>query len=203
VNRANYHQSMRTLSRLAIACAALPLVAATAACSSGETATVDEGSAASVAVITSDCSVGAPGTPQTTAPAGAAVSTGLWVQWEGEGAPIMSVSDDAPPVSELVIADLVEGDGAAVAPGGTLTVNYCGVGLASGEIFDSSWTRGEPITFPLDGLIQGWIDGLPGMKVGGKRVLVIPGSLAYGSNPPPGIEPDETLAFAIELTAAA
>ncbi len=203
MNRANYHRGMRTLPRLAIACTALPLLVAMSACSSGDTATVDEGSASTVAVVTSDCAIGAPGTAQTTAPAGSAVSSGLWVDWAGDAAPIVTVSDDAPPVTELVIADLAEGSGPAVAPGGTLTVNYCGVGLSSGEIFDSSWTRGEPITVPLDGLIQGWIDGLPGMKVGGKRVLVIPGALAYGNSPPPGIEPDETLAFAIELTAAA
>ena len=189
--------------RLLVACCLTPLILATAACSSGETATVDQGSGTSVAVITSDCAIGAPGTPETAAPAGTAVSAGLWVNWSGDGAPVMTVSDDAPPVTELVIADLAEGTGPAVAPGGTLTLNYCGVGLTSGEIFDSSWTRGEPISFPLDGLIQGWIEGLPGMKVGGKRVLVIPGSLAYGNSPPPGIEPDETLAFAIELTAVA
>lgn len=194
---------MWTPPRLVIACVSLPLILATAACSSGDTATVDQGSATTVAVITSDCAMGAPGTEETTAPAGTAVTSGLWVQWDGETAPIMTVSTDAAPLNELVIADLVEGTGPAVAAGSTLTVNYCGVGLSSGQIFDSSWTRGEPITFPLDGLIQGWIDGLPGMKVGGKSVLVIPGALAYGNNPPPGIEPDETLAFAIELTAVA
>jgi peptidylprolyl isomerase len=192
----------RSLLKAATACSALGLLLTTAACSGGETSTVDEGSAATAAVTTSNCAIGPPGTAETTAPAGAVVSQGLWVQWDGDTAPIMSVSDDAPAVSSLVVADLVEGDGAAVAPGGNLTVNYCGVGLSSGEIFDSSWTRGEPISFPLDGLIQGWIDGLPGMKVGGKRVLVIPGALAYGSTPPPGIEPDETLAFAIELISA-
>ena len=72
-------------------------------------------------------------------------------------------------------------------------------------MFDSSWARGAPAAFPLDpgGLIQGWIDGLPGMKVGGERLLLIPGALAYGPNPPSGsgIEPDETLIFIVQVTA--
>ena len=97
------------------------------------------------------------------------------------------------------VAHVVEGDGAAVMAGDTLTVNYCGIGLQSRQMFDSSWTRGEPISFPLDGLIQGWIQGLPGMKVGGQRLLVIPGDLGYGPQGQGTILPNETLVFVVQL----
>jgi FKBP-type peptidyl-prolyl cis-trans isomerase len=95
------------------------------------------------------------------------------------------------------------GSGAEVKAGDTVTANYCGVGLGGKTVFDSSYQRGTPATFPLPGVIQGWQDGVPGMKVGGSRLLVIPGSLAYGANPPQGagIQPDETLVFVVELTA--
>ena len=82
-----------------------------------------------------------------------------------------------------------------------MTVDYCGVGLDSGAIFDSSWARGQPATFPLDGVILGWQEGIPGMKPGGRRLLIIPGDLAYGPNPPPGsgIGPNETLVFVVDM----
>ena len=74
----------------------------------------------------------------------------------------------------MVVEDLVVGDGPEAVPGGTVEVHYVGVEYDTGEEFDSSWNRGESIEFPLRGLIQGWQDGIPGMKVGGRRKLVIP-----------------------------
>ncbi len=115
-------------------------------------------------------------------------------------APTITVASDAAPVTDLQIADLVPGTGEAAQAGDTLTVDYCGVGLAGTSVFDSSWMSGQPATFPLDGLIAGWQQGLPGMKVGGTRLLVIPGSLAYGPDGSGPIGPDESLAFVIELT---
>ena len=88
---------------------------------------------------------------------------------------------DGPPPTELVITDLIVGDGAEAQPGGNVTVHYVGVDYETGEQFDASWDRGETITFPLRGLIQGWQDGIPGMRVGGRRQLVIPPELAYGT----------------------
>jgi peptidylprolyl isomerase len=85
-----------------------------------------------------------------------------------------------PPPTELVIADLTVGDGAEAKPGETVRVHYLGVDYESGGEFDSSWNRGESIEFPLRGLIKGWQDGIPGMKVGGRRQLTIPPELAYG-----------------------
>lgn len=87
-----------------------------------------------------------------------------------------------PAPTELVITDLVVGDGDEAKPGDTVTVHYAGVEYESGEEFDSSWGRGESIQFPLRGLIQGWQDGIPGMRVGGRRELVIPPRLAYGES---------------------
>jgi peptidylprolyl isomerase len=103
----------------------------------------------------------------------------------------------APEVLEIV--DIVEGDGAEAAPGATVDVHYLGVDYDSGEEFDSSWSRGQSIQFPLRGLIQGWQDGIPGMKVGGRRQLTIPPELAYGpagSGHPLG---GKTLIFVIDL----
>ncbi len=97
------------------------------------------------------------------------------------------------------MADITVGTGAAAKAGDTLTVNYCGVGLGTKAVFDSSWTRGEPATFPLDGLIPGWQEGLPGMQVGGQRLLVIPSELGYGEQGTQGIPPNETLVFVVQL----
>jgi FKBP-type peptidyl-prolyl cis-trans isomerase len=104
-----------------------------------------------------------------------------------------------PAPAELVIRDLVEGDGAEATPGATVTVHYAGVEYDSGEEFDSSWGRGETIQFPLRGLIQGWQDGIPGMKVGGRRELVIPPHLAYGESGGGHFLSGKTLIFIIDL----
>ena len=81
---------------------------------------------------------------------------------------------EGPAPTDLVIRDLIVGDGAEAKPGDTVTVHYAGVEYETGEEFDSSWNRGESIQFPLRGLIQGWQDGIPGMKTGGRRELVDP-----------------------------
>jgi peptidylprolyl isomerase len=103
---------------------------------------------------------------------------------------------------KLVVEDLKEGDGAAAEAGKQVTVQYVGVSAVNGRQFDASWDRGEPFTFQLGsgGVIQGWDQGVEGMKVGGRRQLVIPPDLAYGpQGSPPSIGPDETLVFVIDL----
>ncbi|WP_431804246.1 FKBP-type peptidyl-prolyl cis-trans isomerase [Microbacterium sp. bgisy203] len=107
---------------------------------------------------------------------------------------------EGPAPTELVIRDIIVGDGDEAKPGDTVTVHYAGVEYDSGEEFDSSWGRGESIQFPLRGLIQGWQDGIPGMKVGGRRELIIPPQLAYG---PAGghFLGGKTLIFIIDLLA--
>jgi peptidylprolyl isomerase len=105
-----------------------------------------------------------------------------------------------PPASELVVDDLVAGDGPEAVTDGTVTINYIGVSCSTGKIFDSSYQRGDPATFPLSGLIEGWQLGIPGMKVGGQRLLVIPPDLGYGpTGRPPTIAGNETLIFLVEL----
>lgn len=104
---------------------------------------------------------------------------------------------DAP--AELVIRDIVVGDGAEAVPGAKVEVHYVGVDFETGEEFDSSWNRGESIEFPLRGLIQGWQDGIPGMRVGGRRELVIPPELAYGPAGGGHRLSGRTLVFVIDL----
>src|SRR5262249_27963006 len=109
------------------------------------------------------------------------------------------------PATQLVVCDLIVGQGTEVKPGAKVTVHYVGVDQASGQQFDASWDRGQPISFPLGQVIKGWTDGIPGMKVGGRRELIIPGDQAYANQPPQGsgIQPNETLVFVIDLIAVA
>lgn len=111
---------------------------------------------------------------------------------------------DFTPVNEVAALqkiDTVEGTGAEVQAGDTVTVDYTGAVAATGVIFQSSKDSGQPVSFPLDGVIKGWTDGVPGMKVGGTRRLIIPADQAYGANPPSGsgIPANAPLVFDITL----
>lgn len=114
---------------------------------------------------------------------------------------------DFTPVSKttkLEKIDLVVGKGEEVKPGATVSVHYTGAVAATGEIFQSSKDFGDtPITFPLSQVIKGWTDGIPGMKIGGTRRLIIPSDQAYGANPPvgAGIPANADLVFDVELVA--
>jgi peptidylprolyl isomerase len=105
------------------------------------------------------------------------------------------------PATELVTKDLVVGTGPAVPAGATVTAHYVGYGAATGQMFDSSWQRGEPASFPLSNVILGWQEGLVGMQAGGRRLLIIPAEMGYGDSPPPGsgIQAGETLIFVVDL----
>jgi peptidylprolyl isomerase len=108
----------------------------------------------------------------------------------------------AGPVTQLEILDTVPGTGDEVKPGDTITAHYTGALVATGVIFQSSHDRGEPVTFGLNQVIKGWTEGVPGMKVGGTRRLLIPAAMAYGSaSPAPNIPPNSDLVFDIELIA--
>ncbi len=161
--------------------------------------------AASAPYATTDCASAQPPVPAQSAPMEGQEIGGVVVQLDPAGVPTVTVSATAAAATELGSLDLVTGEGAPVELGANVEVNYCGIGLSSRTMFDSSWARGAPASFPLNpgGLIQGWIDGLPGMKVGGERLLLIPGPLGYGATPPQGsgIEPDETLIFIVQVTA--
>jgi peptidylprolyl isomerase len=109
---------------------------------------------------------------------------------------------EGPPPSELEITDLTEGEGAEAASGATVSVHYVGVAHSSGEEFDASYNRGAPLQFRLGvgQVISGWDTGVQGMKVGGRRRLVIPPHLAYGDRGAGGvIGPGETLIFVVDL----
>ncbi|GAB3406679.1 FKBP-type peptidyl-prolyl cis-trans isomerase [Schumannella luteola] len=106
---------------------------------------------------------------------------------------------EGPAPTELVITDLEVGTGAEAVAGGLVDVHYVGVDFESGDEFDSSWNRGESIQFPLTNLIQGWKDGIPGMKVGGRRQLVVPPHLAYGPAGSGHRLGGRTLVFVIDL----
>jgi len=114
------------------------------------------------------------------------------------GAPYVPVHVGPPP-TQLVTEELRAGTGPKVQPGDTVTVNYIGVKCSDGKIFDSSYSRGQPATFALSDVIPGWQQGIPGMQVGGQRLLGIPPDLAYGAAGRPGIPPNETLWFVVEL----
>ncbi|GAA1620778.1 FKBP-type peptidyl-prolyl cis-trans isomerase [Nonomuraea sp. NPDC048882] len=106
------------------------------------------------------------------------------------------------PPADLEIEDLTVGDGPEAKPGQTVRVHYVGVSFSSGEEFDASWNRGQPFEFPLGAgrVIGGWDQGVAGMKVGGRRKLVIPPHLGYGDRgAPPRIKPKETLIFVVDL----
>jgi peptidylprolyl isomerase len=106
-----------------------------------------------------------------------------------------------PAPTKLIVKDIVKGTGAVAKLGSSITVNYVGVLYKGGKVFDASWKRGEPTTFPLEqgGLIPGWIKGIPGMKVGGRRELIIPAAEAYGAKGTSGIPPNAPLVFVIDL----
>jgi len=117
--------------------------------------------------------------------------------------PTVTVPAGAPP-TELESIEIVEGTGAKAKSGDEVTVQYVGVGYESEEGFDSSWSRNEPFSFQLGAgqVIPGWDQGVEGMKVGGRRELIIPPELAYGeSSPSPAIGANETLIFIVDLLA--
>ena len=106
------------------------------------------------------------------------------------------------PPADLVIVDEIVGDGAEATAGHTVRAHYVGVAFSTGEEFDSSWSRGEPLAFPLGAgrVIKGWDQGLLGMRVGGRRRLTIPPHLAYGDRGAgSAIAPGETLIFVVDL----
>lgn len=112
---------------------------------------------------------------------------------------------DSDPSCELQKVDIIEGDGPVAEDGMTLKMQYVGISWSTGKQFDASWDRGDPFEFVLGtgGVIQGWDKGIAGMKVGGRRLLVIPSDMGYGpQGSPPAIQPFETLVFVVDLLKA-
>lgn len=186
-------------SAVAIAASAVLLTSTVTACGGGD----DGGADGSAGWAVSDCAQLVEPTNADEPPEGSTTVGSIAVAGAIQTAPLVSIEGNAAPATNLETTDLIPGSGEPVAAGAEVTVQYCGVGLTSRRVFDSSWARGEPITFPLAGVIAGWQEGIPGMEPGGRRLLVIPGNLAYGENPPPGsgILPGETLVFVVDLLA--
>jgi peptidylprolyl isomerase len=116
--------------------------------------------------------------------------------------PQVEVPTGQPPSYQLELEDITVGDGDEATPGGVVEVHYVGVSWATGKQFDASWDRGDTFKFGLGKgqVIAGWDQGVAGMKVGGRRRITIPPSLAYGKRGAGGvIGPDETLVFVVDL----
>jgi peptidylprolyl isomerase len=114
---------------------------------------------------------------------------------------IVSTGVGGPAPAELKSVDITVGTGAVVLPTSTLTVHYTLMSWSNGAIVESSWSSGQPATFPLSGVIAGWQEGLPGTKAGGRRLLVIPADKGYGPNGSGPIGPNETLIFVVDIIA--
>jgi peptidylprolyl isomerase len=182
---------------LTLTCALTALALAVAGCgsstapgvqlapSSGATA------AASVATPTTSSTTTASSTSTSTTPLPAALKTKPKV-----------VPPSGPAPKKLVIKDLIKGTGPVATATSTVSVQYVGILYKGGKQFDASWDdgSGQPATLPLSGVIKGWQEGIPGMRVGGRRELIIPPSLGYGAaGSPPKIPANATLVFVIDL----
>jgi peptidylprolyl isomerase len=167
--------------------------------SSGSSSTIGVGNENSADSALVKATSSTPATPTT--PAAASVKTPATGPLSKK--PTVSVPTGPAP-AKLEIKDLIKGTGKAVtSPSTSVTVNYVGVLYKGGKEFDSSWKRGETSAFSLSGVIPGWTQGIPGMKVGGRRELIIPAALAYGAKgSPPTIPPNAPLVFVIDLLAA-
>jgi peptidylprolyl isomerase len=167
--------------RRALASSALALVLATVGCGGG-----DEGR---------------------TRPAATARAPERATPWVTRSKPSVAIpAASARPPHRLVVRELIRGKGGTARPGDTLTVHYVGVLYRGGSQFDSSWDSGEPFSFPLGAgrVIRGWDRGLVGMRVGGRRELIIPARDGYGSRgAPPSIPPNAPLIFVVDLLAIA
>jgi peptidylprolyl isomerase len=171
------------LKHLALTIAAL-LALAAAGCGGGDSTTGStEASAEGASESAAGESEAAPGTDKTK--------------------PKVVVPKGAPP-KKLVVKEIEKGSGAEAKSGDEVTVEYVGVNYKRGDEFDASWDRHEPFPFQLGAgmVIPGWDKGIEGMKVGGRRELIIPPSLGYGpAGSPPAIPPNETLIFVVDLLA--
>ena len=120
---------------------------------------------------------------------------------QGE-APTIGAPTGTPPTT-LVTKDIIVGTGAEALPTSTMTVHYTLMTWSNGALVESSWASGSPATFPLANVIVGWQQGIPGMKVGGRRLLVIPPDLGYGAQGGGPIGPNETLIFVVDAIGVA
>ena len=117
-------------------------------------------------------------------------------------APTIGAPSGTPPTT-LESKDIVVGTGAEVLPTSTITFHYTLMTWSNGALIESSWSSGSPATYPLSNLIVGWQQGIPGMKVGGRRLLVVPPDLGYAAQGSGPVGPNETLIFVMDIVSVA
>lgn len=171
------HPALNIVPVLIVPVLPLVLLAGCSASSSPEVSPDAQG-----AYYVNDCAVLTEAIEQIGPPTGQVVD-GIVIS--GDDAPVISVGSETTPATSLSITDLRPGNGPSAVLGDTITVNYCGVGQSTGSIFDSSWASGMPATFPLEQgrLIQGWVEGVPGMQIGREDYSSFHRSLAMAANP--------------------
>lgn len=131
-----------------------------------------------------------------------ATTTNPTVSGAAGSKPVIGAPQGAAPTT-LVTHDIIVGTGKEVLATSTLTVHYTLMAWSTGKVVESSWDGGSPATFPLSGVIVGWQQGIPGMKEGGRRLLVIPANLGYGAAGGGPIGPNETLIFVVDVISVA
>lgn len=196
----NYFKNSKTSpstlrSRAGIAAAALGAAIVIAGCGSGGSSTITVGNESSA--DNSLIKAGESTTASTTATTAAKTPTSGALSKEPKVTP-----PSGPAPAKLETKELIAGTGAEAKAGDTVTVNYVGILYKGGKEFDASWKRNEPFSFTLGKgqVIPGWDQGIPGMKVGGRRELIIPAALAYGAKgSPPTIPPNAPLVFVVDL----
>ena len=181
-------------ARSTAAACAVALVVTVSACGSSSSKT-------STTATTASQTASSESTPSTAGPSATGSAPDVAHATDLKTAPVPSAGSGPAP-TQLVIKDLVVGTGTAATATNTVQIQYVGTNYADGKPFDSSWQRGQPASFPLNGVIPGFAQGIVGMKIGGRRELVIPPALGYGaSGQPPAVGPNETLVFVIDLLA--
>ena len=184
-------------SHISLSVCALAATALIAGCGSGESSSIVPGNESDVSSVphvkgeTTPAAASTPATSTVKTPTSGPLSTEPKVTPPGGAAP-----------TKLVVKDLIKGTGPEAKAGQPVTVNYVGVLFNGGKEFDASWKRSEPFTFTLGQgqVIPGWDKGVAGMKVGGRRELIIPAELAYGKRgSPPTIPPNAPLVFVVDL----
>lgn len=158
------------------------------------------GSATTAETTTAETTTEAASTPKPSPPTAAIKALAAKVSDNPKKRPKIPKPSGKPP-KKLMVVDLKQGTGPAAKAGDQLTMDYSGTSWSTGKEFDSSWKSGQP--FPLQlgagSVISGWENGIPGMKQGGRRMLVIPPDQGYGAQGSGGIKPNETLIFVVDL----
>jgi len=185
-----------------ITCTALALAAAVAGCGSSSGSTAAGVQLAPSEGLTSATSTASASSSATTSSATSTTTSSTPLPAALKTKPKVTIPSGPPP-KKLVVKDLIKGTGAAATANSTVNVQYVGELYKGGKQFDASWNdgSGQPVSLPLSGVIKGWQQGIPGMKIGGRRELIIPPSLGYGATAQAKIPANSTLVFVIDLHA--